>query len=71
MLVINTKPQNQAVINTKPENQAVINTRPKNQGINPTENYTYLESRTINAGQPMLLMAITYPETITFTAPRL
>ena len=71
MPIIPDKPQNKAVINTYPANQAVLNTLPKNQSL-IDHNYVYTESRTINAGQSMgLLLALTYPTTITFTGERI
>lgn len=71
MPVFNPKPQNK-VTNVLPNNQSVINTKPKNQELSLVQNYTYMETRTILKGSPMgLLLALTYPADITFTAPRI
>ena len=70
MLVTNIKPQNQSVINTVPNNRSVTNIIPNNQSVN-TPTQIYLETRTINKGEPMgLLLALTYPNTFTFQAVR-
>ena len=35
-------------------------------------NFTYMETRTINVGEPMgLLLTLTYPETMTFIGTRI
>lgn len=58
------------VIDVKPSNVSVLDTKPKNNLVSqPTQ--VYLETKTILKGQPMgLLLAITYPSQLTFTATR-
>lgn len=58
------------VINVKPQNKAVLNAKPQNQGL-VDHNFTYIDTRTIQAGGLMGVLGLTYPNTFSFQAPRL
>jgi len=52
---------------------SVKNVKPNLTNINLSRNFTYLETRTINKGQPVpwgLNWLITYPISLTFTGQR-
>lgn len=61
------------VSNPKPQNNLISNPIPSNNILRDT-NFAYLETRTINKGQPLpwgLNWALTYPTTFSFVAQRL
>lgn len=63
-------PNNDA-IDTKPIMDQVLDLKPNNNDIFDT-NFTYLETRSISAGQPIgLLLSLTYPANMTFTGARI
>lgn len=63
------------ILANKPKNALVLSDKPKNTNffVKGISNKTYLETRTINKGQPVpwgLNWLITYPADITFIGPR-
>ena len=63
-------PQVLSAIDIQPRNLSVIDIKPRT-GLVFGETITYVDTATILRGSPMgLLLTITYPSELTFTAPR-
>lgn len=64
--VIDVKPKNELILDYKPKNTLILENKPK---ITTDKRFTdQIYPSTINKGEPMgLLLALTYPNTFSFT----